>query len=116
VRIKSDERTLLVHRRLRFELGPEGITGLVAGDIEVEAGPFQFDLAVRIEQRAAPSRTTRPAACCWLPMITEHRSGAPGAGSCSATIAGSCSRPWGHRIEVGLTPYEQGPLDSGEQR
>jgi hypothetical protein len=53
VSVKSEARTLLVHRRLRFELGDDGIRGLVPGDIEVAAGPFHFDLSVHIE-RGAP--------------------------------------------------------------
>lgn len=50
VSVKSEARTLLVHRRLRLELDDDGIRGLVPGDIEVAAGPFHFDLSVRIER------------------------------------------------------------------
>lgn len=53
VRVTSEARRLLVHRTLRFELGASGVTGIVSGDIEVAAGPFRFDLDVRVE-RGAP--------------------------------------------------------------
>lgn len=53
VRVTSESRRLRVHRTLRFELGPDGVAGVVRGDIEVVAGPFRFDLDVRVE-RGAP--------------------------------------------------------------
>jgi len=51
VRMRGDARRLRLNQRLRFEIGPQGLDGLVTGDIEVLTGPFDFDLEVRIEHR-----------------------------------------------------------------
>lgn len=116
VRIKSDERTLLVHRRLRFELGPDGITGLVAGDIEVEVGPFHFDLCVRIEQRGGQVARDKAGRM----LLAQGERGQPYKSN-GLWVVQRYDRflvleAMGHKIEVGLGSCELDPRNRGEQR
>lgn len=99
--LRTDERVLLVHRELRFVLDAEGIAGVREGDLEVRAGPFAVDLALRTETRAgvARDRYGRP-----LLAVDEH--GAPL--RCEGRWVVQRFERWlvlealGHRVEVGV--------------
>ena len=102
VSVTSEARTLLVHRRLRLELGDDGVRGLVAGDIEVAAGPFHFDLDVHFERgapRAARDRFGRG-------VLARDAAGAPykagGRWVLERHDAWLVLTAMGHVVEVGL--------------
>lgn len=49
--VKSDERTLIVHRRLRLRVANGELAGVVDGDLEVAWGPFSPNVSLATEHR-----------------------------------------------------------------
>jgi hypothetical protein len=108
LRTKTEDQTLLVHGRVRFELGDEGIASVREGDLEVEAGPFAFDLAVRTERR--PGRVARDRH--GRPVLALDASGAPfkrdGRWVTATYDFWIVLEAFGRRVEVGV-PSGPGP-------
>lgn len=99
--LRTDEHVLLVHEELHFTLDAQGIAGVREGDLEVRAGPFAVDLALRTESRAgvARDRYGRP-----LLVVDEH--GAPlrrdGRWVVQRYERWIVLEALGHRVEVGV--------------
>ena len=55
-RVRGEDRTLIVHRRVRFRWDETGITGVAEGDLEVAYGPFAPNVSLRTERRASEAR------------------------------------------------------------
>lgn len=99
---RSSANTLLVHRNLRFELDDSGVAGVRAGDLEVEKGPFRFDVDVRTETRApgiARDELGRPWLACDERGEPVKRDGRWVAEAYERWIV---FEALGHRVEVGV--------------
>jgi len=55
-RVRGEDRTLIVHRRVRFRWDESGITGVAEGDLEIAYGPFAPNVSVSTERRAGEAR------------------------------------------------------------
>ena len=50
-KVTTKERTLIVHRRVRLECGPDGIHGVASGDLEIAYGIFAPNVELTTELR-----------------------------------------------------------------